>query len=107
MLDEELRRLRPDAEGRYAWDRWELQALAASLPRELAQLGRAVMREAVQHTWEPELQAECGWEDAGQAMLALAQREPRAATVRWEHLLATDGERGYWDNDGWHMADWA
>lgn len=99
---EDLNRLRPDTEGRYAWDRWESQARAAGLSEDLAGLGRAVMREAVQHAWEPEFQAECGWSDAGQQMLAWAQREPERAAARWQHLLETDGERGRWTPDG----DW-
>lgn len=98
-----LHHLRPDAEGRYAWDRWEVQAKAAGLADELAQLGRAVMREAVQHDWEPLLKAECGWRDAGQKMLAWGLAEPEFASQRWQRLLETDGERGFWNAEGeWH-----
>lgn len=102
---EDLSHLRPDDAGAYAWDRWQSQALAAGLSQDLAELGRAVMREAVQHDWEPALKAECGWLDAGQALLELAQRDPEGAAARWQHLLETDGERGHWGPDGeWHAA---
>jgi hypothetical protein len=39
------------APGSYPWDHWERAALAGGLGRELATLGRAVMREASQHGW--------------------------------------------------------
>lgn len=94
---EELARLRPDADGRYAWDRWRLRALEAGLSDDLAWLGRGVMREAVQHAWSEELKAECGWEDEGQAMLELALRAPRKAEKRWQRLMDTDRLRGRWD----------
>lgn len=97
---EDLSRLRPDAQGRYAWDRWQAKALAAGLSEDLAGLGRAVIREAVQHDWVAGLQAECGWSDDGQAMLELAQRDAAAATRRWTFLLETDGLRGRWTPDG-------
>ncbi len=54
------------------------------------------MREADQHGWSEELQAECGWSDGGEAMLALAAADPVAARARWAWLLETDG--GYLDD---------
>lgn len=97
---EDLSHLRPDAEGRYGWDRWQTAALAAGLSEDLAGLGRAVMREAVQHDWEPRLKLECGWGDAGQAMLAAALADGAAVATRWQQLLDTDGERGHWGPNG-------
>lgn len=94
---DELARLRPDAAGRYAWDRWQAEALEAGLSQDLAQLGRAVMREAVQHAWSEEHQRECGWRDQGQVMLVQALQHGETTAQRWRHLLETDGERGYWD----------
>lgn len=95
-----LDHLRPDAQGSYAWDRWQARALEAGLGQDLASLGRAVMREAVQHSWAPALKIECGWADAGQAMLALALRAGVAAEKRWRYLLETDGLRDRWTADG-------
>jgi len=80
--------------GSYPWDHWQTRALEAGLANELAVLGRAVMREAVQHNWRPHLQAECGWGDEGGKMLELALSKPKQAAKRWEHLLQTDGEIG-------------
>lgn len=95
--EKERARLRPDAEGAYAWDRWQMRALGAGLDHELAQLGRAVMREAVQHAWSPSLEAECGWEDEGRDLLELAQLDPETARRRWNWLLETDGGQLEWD----------
>ena len=78
----------------YPWDDWERHALDASVPKELAGLGRAVMREAYQHGWEGWLQSVCGWSDDGAALLALALRSPKAARRQWDVLMRTDGLRG-------------
>lgn len=80
--------------GQYPWDDWERAALARGVAKELANLGRAVMREAYQHGWEPRLQKLCGWEDDGEAMIALALGAPKRARSAWEKLLDTDGGRG-------------
>lgn len=90
----ELTPFHRDEHGRFAWDRWEQRARAAGIGKDLAGLGRAVMREAIQHDWPPELKAECGWGDDGERLLVFAQQEPAAAEERWGFLLETDGERG-------------
>lgn len=88
----------PDCQpGSYPWDVWQTNALESELTEELAVLGRAVMREAAQHNWRPQLQAECGWNDEGEAMLELALSEPKQAAELWEHLLRTDGEIGFFN----------
>ena len=79
--------------GRYPWDKWEKWAKAQGAPKELAALGRAVIREAWQHDWSEELRRLCGWRDDGKRMLRLALRSPARAEKRWLHLLATDGGR--------------
>ncbi len=90
---EDLRRLCPDSNGKYAWDRWQDQAIANGIEPDLTTLGRAVMREAVQHDWSEALKTECGWQDDGNAMLHLALTAPEKAKTRWETLLETDGGR--------------
>ena len=80
--------------GQYPWDFWEKRAVARGVPSDLANLGRAVMREADQHMWEPLLQALCGWEDEGEGMIELALMAPKQARFVWEKLLDTDGCRG-------------
>ena len=79
--------------GSYPWDFWEQRALARGVPRDLAGLGRAVMREADQHCWSARLQSLCGWRDEGRRMIALALRAPETARSRWEWLMEMDGLR--------------
>jgi hypothetical protein len=86
-----MRRLRHKI-GEFPWDEWREQATAAGVPNDLAVLGRAVIREAYQHNWSPELQTECGWDDDGDAMIELALRDPTHAHRRWSLLLDTDGD---------------
>jgi hypothetical protein len=86
--------------GQYPWDDWERRAVALGIPAELVQLGRDVMREADQHVWSEELQAECGWNDEGAAMLDQAQKLPGLARERWTYLMETDGERGEFNEEG-------
>jgi hypothetical protein len=80
--------------GNYPWDDWERWALACGLSRELAGLGRSLIREAYNHDWEPWLQSLCGWSDDGQALLAFALRSPKRARWCWSRLMETDGLRG-------------
>jgi hypothetical protein len=81
------------AYGAYPWDDWERMALASGLAADLANLGRAVMREAYNHAWCGRLRKECGWGDEGRAMLARVTALPRRTAGRLEWLLATDGLR--------------
>jgi hypothetical protein len=89
-----LQILRSQHYWQYPWDFWEKRAVARGVPGELANLGRAVMREADQHMWEPLLQALCGWDDEGQGMIELALIAPEHARFVWQKLLDTDGCRG-------------
>jgi hypothetical protein len=87
-LDEKILACQP---GGYPWDEWQTLALAAGLGAELASLGRAVMREAYNHGWPERLQRECGWADAGAAMLERVLKKPEPTAQRWNWLLETDG----------------
>lgn len=80
--------------GEYPWDQWHAWALEDGVPKDLAELGRSLIREADQHSWSAQLQDECGWNDSGAKMLRLAKEQPEAARKRWGHLMETDGERG-------------
>jgi hypothetical protein len=84
--------------GRYPWDDWERWALAQGLARDLAGLGRLLIREANQHQWEDRFKSLCGWRDDGRRMLRLALRSPDKARRRWNRLLETDGGRGEYDS---------
>ena len=91
------------APGDWPWDHWERAALAGGLARELATLGRAIMREASQHGWCGRLQAECGWSDGGRAMLARALGHPVRTAARWNWLMQTDGQRFEpWNHDEYY-----
>ena len=92
--------------GQYPWDFWDKRALSVGVSKELATLGRAVMREAYQHQWEPQLQAFCGWEDEGKAMIELANRLPEAAAFAWRKLLDTDGCRGSFHRETGEWISW-
>lgn len=73
----------------YTCDCWKTQALAAGVTADLADLGRAVMREHYQHGWlshDNEVSVRSGDE-----MLRLAISEPDKAAARWQWLLDTDG----------------
>lgn len=90
----------------YPWDDWEQRALEGGVSKELASLGRAVMREAYQHQWEPKLQALCGWEDEGETMIRLALEMPAQARYIWQKLLDTDGCRGSYDPKSGEWVSW-
>ena len=77
----------------YPWDEWQEYAMANGVPRDLASLGRMVIREAYQHDWDEPLKALCGWRDDGKAMLQAALRYPDMARRSWQKLLDTDGLR--------------
>ena len=93
MNDELNARVLGCACGQYPWDDWERSALARGVEKMLANLGRAVMREAYQHDWSERLQSRCGWRDEGRRMIALALRAPQTARARWEWLMEMDGLR--------------
>lgn len=79
--------------GNFPWDHWERNAREAAVIEDLVQLGRSLMREAVQHGWSDELRTECGWSDDGAAMIQLAISAPEQAEQRWRYLLYSDGGR--------------
>ena len=83
--------------GKYPWDDWERDALAAGMSQDLAGLGRLTVREAYQHGWDDQLKSLCGWYDRGRRMIKLALRSPETARRRWQRLLDTDGYRGEYD----------
>jgi hypothetical protein len=79
--------------GAYPWDGWEPWAVGQGVTKQLAVLGRAVIREAWQHDWPENLRSLCGWRDDGRRMARLALRRPALAQSRWQRLLDTDGGR--------------
>ena len=97
-------RIAASLRGSYPWDEWKQEALAADVSLELAELGRAVMREVYQHGWCDALKYECGGEgpDTAAAMIAAAKWQPDLTASRWQWLLVTDGLRF----DPWKRQQW-
>lgn len=85
--------------GDYPWDRWGKAAVQVGISADLANLGRAVFREAFQHDWPDEAKVECGWLDGGQVMIFQALAFPEASAARWSYLYSADnfGEEVYAD----------
>ena len=83
----------PDYERPYfPWDDWEAYALEQGMDEKLAGLGRAVMREASQHSWDPMVAELCSeW-----VMEPFFKRAPDLAKRLYEVLLETDGLRYAW-----------
>jgi hypothetical protein len=86
--------------GDYPWDRWQARAIAAGVDSKLAAVGRLLMREADQHSWPIDLQAECGWPDVdgahgdeGDRLIRRALDDPEGARELWQELLDTDAGR--------------
>ncbi len=82
----------------YEWDFWEAEALERGLDKDLAALGRAVLREANQHDWSPQLRVVC----CGEVLDDVLFRAPRQARKLYEVLLETDGLRVAFVEDGDH-----
>ena len=66
------------------------KALAAGVAPELADLGRAVMREAYQHDWDKRLKMLCGWNDHGRCIIQQALHSPAVVAT----TLAADAGHG-------------
>lgn len=86
--------------GNYPWDSCQKWALEGGVDKDLAGLGRSLIREAEQHNWNKWLRNECGWADDGKTMIELVLNKPDEARKRWQHLIETDGERGFIDDNG-------
>lgn len=94
--------------GSYPWDTWQVDAIKRGVPEDLADLGRSVMREAINHSWCDTLQHECGvplerfgleshHDEPGSAMILRALEDPDRYRARWRWLLETDGLRHHED----------
>jgi hypothetical protein len=96
-IDERQQRITAAKPSEYPWDDWQRQALAAGVSDELANLGRAVMREADQHNWCDSLKYECGISspdpDYARNLIEFVKEQPARYDARWRWLLGTDGLR--------------
>ena len=73
----------------WEWDIWEAEAIERGMSKELACLGRSVIREAGQHAWCPQLRCLCSEE----VLEPLFRRSPELAKRLFAVLLETDGLR--------------
>lgn len=73
----------------WEWDLWEANAIKRGMSPEMANLGRAVIREAGQHSWCPQLRCLCSEE----VLEGLLIRSPGLAKRLCTVLLETDGLR--------------
>jgi hypothetical protein len=81
---------------RFEWEWWEQEALERGLDKDLAALGRAVLREALQHNWSPQLRVLC----CAEVLDELLVNAPRQARRLYAVLLETDGLRVAFVEDG-------
>jgi hypothetical protein len=84
--------------GLFPWDQWEHAAKNRGMERTLAELGRAVLREAENHNWSEPLRRLCD-PDALEELLFCA---PFLGRRLCEILLETDGLRVALPEDGGH-----
>jgi len=73
----------------WEWDIWERQAIERGMSPEMATLGRAVIREAGQHSWCPQLRCLCSEEVLEELLIRAPDLAKRLCAV----LLETDGLR--------------
>jgi len=92
--DEPPPRVYPDPPT-YHWDFWAEDMLERGLDRDLAILGRAVIRETDQHRWGG-LAARLA---CGHVVEELMTRAPQLAARLYDVLLETDGLRYAWVED--------
>lgn len=82
--------------GELPWDQVYARSLAAGAEEDLADLARAVMREAHERGWPIELRGLCGWLDEGRALIHAALTKPELAARTWTELLETEGLTGHY-----------
>ena len=72
----------------FEWDEWKERALARGIAEDLAELGKNLMRDAYMQRWPEAVLGDCGWDDDGFGMLALACAKPAETRRDWERLYA-------------------
>ena len=82
--------------GPFPWDEWEEAAKARGIERTLVELGREVIRDADQHSWNRNLQELCDEE----TLLDLLTRSPYLGRRLCELLIETDGLRVAFPEEG-------
>lgn len=77
----------------FEWDEWKVRALAQGVAEDLAELGKNLMRDAYMQRWPEAVLGDCGWDDDGFGMLALARAKPAETRRDWERLYARHHRR--------------
>ena len=77
----------------FEWDEWKTRAVALGVAEDLAELGKKIMRDAYMQRWPEAVLGDCGWDDDGFGMLALARAKPAEARRDWERLYARHHRR--------------
>jgi hypothetical protein len=72
----------------FEWDEWKERALARGIAEDFAELGKNLMRDAYMQRWPEAVLSDCGWDDDGFGMLALARAKPAETRRDWERLYA-------------------
>jgi hypothetical protein len=85
MTEEPIEHHRPP----FVWNDWKEHALKAGMSEELAELGCAVYREAIQHNWPWSLRVAC----VEPTLTDMLVKAPETAKQFYESMLATDGFR--------------
>lgn len=73
------------------WDVWKLRAIKAGISRELAALGRKLMKTAYDDRWSGGGSDYAGWDDAGAQLISMALADPNLAKTEWEQHLEWGG----------------
>lgn len=72
----------------FEWDEWKERAIALGVAEDLAELGKNLMRDAYMQRWPEFVLSDCGWDDDGFGMLAMARAKPAETRRHWERLYA-------------------
>jgi hypothetical protein len=94
------------------WIDWHAQAIAAGVPRDVAEAGRTLIRVSYEECgppddWDEEISTLSGISDDGLAMIKFALVRPQTALRVWRRIAETSGLRGIrmsgrlvpWDRD--------
>lgn len=77
----------------FEWDEWKDRAVRLGVAEDLAELGKSLMRDAYMQRWPDMVLTDCGWDDDGFAMLAMAREKPAETRRHWERLYAQYHQR--------------
>ena len=88
------------------WEDWYKKAMAAGVPEDVADAGRALVRSLYvdddeSDRWDCDIVRFAGFDDDGYEMIQRALAHPRAALTMWRRVAETRGLRGEQTEVGW------